>query len=77
VLTPETDLDGAIKLAEKIRAVIEEARVEINGDSLNVTVSLGVAEWDQSMKAISLVEKADHALYESKKNGRNRVSVER
>ena len=59
------------ELAEVIRADVERLRFEV-GD-LKVTISLGVAEAGQDRHDVSLVKRADAALYRAKKGGRNRV----
>ena len=72
VLLPGTDRAGATILAERIRQAI----AEVVWDKRAVTVSVGVASVSlASVSAAELVEHADHALYESKSCGRNRVSV--
>ncbi|HLC18987.1 MAG TPA: diguanylate cyclase [Thermodesulfobacteriota bacterium] len=70
VLLPETSLESAGLVAERIRKAVEE-------DS-PVTVSLGVASFCDGMeKGEELLEEADKALYRAKHNGRNRVEVAR
>ncbi len=75
VLVPETDLNGAFRLAERIRAGIAAAGVpDPRGQALRVTASLGVATLGVSgSDADTLLLAADNALYEAKGNGRNRV----
>ncbi len=78
VLLPETSLQGAAALAEKIRQAISKVsirRVDRNEYVGNVTLSVGVADTQGGDTLESLVERADAALYAAKRGGRNRVSV--
>ncbi|ACS80153.1 diguanylate cyclase [Maridesulfovibrio salexigens] len=74
---PETDLKGAMLLAERLRVVLEEASVELpDGGIVDFTVSLGVAVLDRSITDVDvLLKHADLALYAAKENGRNRVEA--
>ncbi len=72
VLCAETRVVDAGRLAERIRAAIDWNDYPQAG---RVTASLGVAEISQGMSIDSLVSSADAALYESKANGRNMVTV--
>lgn len=75
VILPETDMDGAIDLAERLRLAIREASVPLpSGGSVQFTVSIGVAllsENDNGLEA--LLRRADSGLYKAKHAGRNRV----
>lgn len=79
VLLPFTDLDAAKAVAERVRAGVEELNVKFEEEekslNLKVTVSIGVAQYSQGSKPEELYIKADDALYEAKRNGRNRVEV--
>jgi two-component system cell cycle response regulator len=76
ILAPETDLLGATKLAERLRADLEAARIELpDGGELAVTASLGVAVKAELERPEQLVAAADEALYEAKRAGKNRVVV--
>jgi diguanylate cyclase (GGDEF)-like protein len=66
----ETAAEGAMVLAERIRASVEAATFP--GD-LKLTISIGVAATDDESRFTSLMERADEALYEAKEGGRNRV----
>ena len=70
VLLPETDMDGAKKLAERIRAEIEMHEFTTAGHQ---TASFGVALLTDSHS--TLIKHADEALYKAKENGRNIVVV--
>ena len=72
VLAPETDLDGAVALAEDLREAVGAGPVEAAGTAIPVTVSAGVAMWADETEA-EIVGRADAALYEAKAQGRNRV----
>ena len=79
VLLPFTDLEAARQVAERVRSKVEAriVPVVINGkeNNLNVTVSIGVAQYSKGSIPEELYIKADDALYEAKRNGRNRVEV--
>lgn len=70
LLLEETDLAGAIVVAEAIRARIETA--EIIADQ-TVTVSIGASQYEPEMSADAWMKAADTALYRAKNSGRNRV----
>ncbi len=78
VILPNTDRDHAFLLAEKIRSSIDNAQIDHKGSSKgNVTASLGVATvtCPTQLSIDSFIEMADQALYKSKQNGRNMVSI--
>jgi diguanylate cyclase (GGDEF)-like protein len=69
VLLPDTDQGSAMVVAERIRAAIAGAQWKLRA----VTVSIGVAVTTRADDTPSLVERADQALYEAKRQGRNCV----
>ncbi len=77
IILPETPNIAALKLAEKIRATVEEEKF-LNGNSQplgKLTVSVGVATFpDESQSPEDLIQRADEQLYNAKSKGRNRVS---
>jgi hypothetical protein len=75
VLVPETGLDGAVLLAERLRSQLATERVELpDGRLLEVTASFGAAAKGSLARPEELVAAADEALYEAKRNGKNRVA---
>ncbi len=78
VILPETSLEDAVMVAERLRKKIEtyDFPGPNQGQTLKVTVSLGVSTFPIHAKGeTELVKAADAALYYSKEHGRNRVSV--
>ncbi len=72
ILLPATKIDNAKKIAEKIRAYIEESYIE---DIIKITVSIGVTEVGKGDILSSTIDRADKALYLGKNSGRNSVIV--
>lgn len=71
---PETQLEGAAALAERVRALVEQKNFHFAGLDVPVTVSAGVASLTSSIAGwAELVEAADKKMYEAKTSGRNRV----
>jgi len=76
VLAPETDLVGATKLADRLRADLEAAAIALpDGSEVSVTASFGVAVKGGLDRPEQLVAAADEALYEAKRAGKNRVAA--
>lgn len=73
LILPGVDIEGGCIAAERIRKAIESVELDKIG---RITASLGVATYpDQSDDIQELLELTDQAMYESKRNGRNRVSI--
>ena len=81
IILPQTNLKEASFVAQRLRKVIEEAKMDIkdasteNVNFLKVTVSIGVCAFTPEMNTEKLVQETDKALYEAKTTGRNRVIV--
>jgi len=78
ILLPDTPLKGASSLAETIRMTIQNGRIkqsDVDKSLAQVTVSLGVASYHPGESATDFIARADSALYVSKGQGRNRVSI--
>jgi len=73
ILTPGVNAASAAQFAERLRRKIAEQPFSRNGISLSVTCSFGVADAPLSVEGV--LEQADQALYRSKSEGRNRVTV--
>lgn len=74
LLLPETPLDKAMVVAERIRLVWEASPVNLDGKLIRSTMSIGVAEAVPSDQNIEdLLRRADRMLYRAKERGRNRV----
>jgi len=75
VVLPESTLQAAAQVAERIRSIVEKHAFQFEGRSFNITVSLGVAatSGDNSLTPTELIRQADNNLYTAKHSGRNRV----
>ena len=74
-LLPETDLEGARVVAERFRRQIEKMTVRYADFTIKITITLGVAKFDERLGADRSIQMADKALYQGKEGGRNRVIV--
>ena len=74
-LLPKADQKSAIKVAERIRKLVETSSVEYDKDeNINVTVAIGLSEYRSADNEITdVMKRADDRLYIAKNNGRNRV----
>jgi diguanylate cyclase (GGDEF)-like protein len=75
VLLAGSKADDASNIAEGIRSAIEAARFKFDNNEYSTTISIGVAEYDGESTKDELIGKADSALYQAKRQGKNRVCV--
>jgi diguanylate cyclase (GGDEF)-like protein len=75
VILPRATLASALPRAEAIRAAIATAEVDWRGERLRLTTSIGVAQFKPDERTHELVARADAALYQAKRDGRNRVAA--
>jgi len=76
IILPGSNASNAKIFAERLRKAIEAHQVNFNQQSLRFTISLGIAELDESIaNHKAWIECADTALYESKEKGRNRSTI--
>jgi diguanylate cyclase (GGDEF)-like protein len=73
LLLPETDLEGGIMLAEKIRRQIEKEVQIFNSQIIKITLSQGVSAVDKDQDIKGCIKQADLMLYTAKEQGRNKV----
>ncbi len=74
VVLPDTDLEGATVVAERIRKSAEQKLIKAYDNSLHITLSIGVTIYPSDGKLMEeLMDKADWALYRAKSQGRNCV----
>lgn len=76
VICPDTPLDSAMKCAERVRHLLEQASLALGGTKIPMSVSIGVAARDDSMADVdALIKQADLGAYKAKELGRNRVAA--
>lgn len=76
VLLPETDVDEALQVAERLRKAVAATVIINHRQHVSVTISLGLAQLERNCKSVGiLVDRADKALYAAKHKGRNRICV--
>lgn len=74
VILPNTDLESAMNVAERIRSKIEGHKFRLNGNSVRLTVSTGVSTYGLHGTTVGdLIKATDVSLYKAKREGKNRV----
>ncbi|MFN8413569.1 MAG: sensor domain-containing diguanylate cyclase [Anaerolineales bacterium] len=74
LLLPETTITSAQDIAERLRSIVEETSFVVEGQTIRITISLGVAGSESvGQNFESLLKETDHLLYQAKQSGRNRV----
>jgi len=78
VLLPYTHIEEAKIVGERLRKAVESTPIDINDEgadvkSISVTISMGLAEFNDAESGEELFERADKALYKAKESGRNMV----
>jgi two-component system cell cycle response regulator len=75
IVLPETNLEGAAAVAERLRVMVEKHPFQYEGKPYRLTISIGVAATDGSrpLSPSDLLNEADQKLFEAKHQGRNRV----
>jgi diguanylate cyclase (GGDEF)-like protein len=80
VILPETDVDGACIVAERLRKAISNLEISVEGDLIHITASFGVTGFDRpspdkDFTMETMIREVDELLYASKREGRNRVTA--
>jgi diguanylate cyclase (GGDEF)-like protein len=78
VILPETNTEQASLISERIMEKVRNCAFIIDEKTMkniDVTLSIGIVEWQDDMKAEQFYKKVDDVLYVSKRNGRNRITA--
>jgi diguanylate cyclase (GGDEF)-like protein/PAS domain S-box-containing protein len=75
VLILDINMDGIKVVAEKIRGLIEQAKIQDADRNLGVTISIGASVNHPDDTVESIIQRTDELMYQSKQHGRNRVTV--
>lgn len=76
LIMPETDLDGAVTVAEKLRGTVASSQFRFKETPVPVTMSCGIGAFRGDDSIEDVFERADRALYRAKNEGRNRCCIE-
>ena len=79
IALPNTNIDIALNVSEKLRKTTEEFSISINDNlHVSITISIGISFYNGSgsYNIDQIIKNADNALYRSKQNGRNQVSAD-
>ena len=77
-LLPETDAEGAVIIAERLRKIVSQSIFVYNEQKISFTASIGIAQYRSGEVTVEgPLSRADSAVYDAKKAGRNRISVYR
>ena len=75
LVLPDTGAEVGARIAERLRLAIEALSTDVDGQVIRVTASFGVAQRAAQESQLEVLERADAALFSSKKDGRNRVTM--
>jgi len=75
IVCPHAGMDEATEIAERVRRSVEQTPLATRAGEIRITISAGVAGYQQEQPIETLIKDADQAMYEAKNSGRNRVCV--
>ncbi len=75
ILLPGVEITDAIRIADRLRTLIENRTIRYEDHNIHITASFGVTEAKSGDTVNSIIERADKALYIAKRNGKNKVEV--
>lgn len=76
IILPKINLSSSWSVAERLRSIIAQAELrDATGNVFSITVSLGLAGWEQKDDANSLIARVEEAVHKAKKKGRDRVQI--
>lgn len=73
IVLPETEIDDACSLAERIRANTAGAAIDVNGKPIKTTISIGVTQYRRGEDLDQLISRAEAAIHDAKDKGRDCV----
>ena len=76
ILLPETTIDGALAVAQKIHESVAMTEFKAYKPGIRITISIGLSEYKPGQALLECVSRAEHALQKAKKAGRNRYIAE-
>lgn len=75
IILPETDLQGVLRLAKRIRRRVERLQTVVSKQLISMTISLGITVLQETDDDKTLFTRADEALYKAKREGRNCIRI--
>jgi len=75
IILPDTDEINAIMALDRVKMNVAKKPIRVGREYLYITVSIGVKEISYNEHPLSSIDKADKALYQAKKNGKNKIEV--
>lgn len=75
ILLPEASDQEAVKIAERLRLKFADLDIQVEGDQLAISVSMGVASIEKCIDLDDLISRVENSIYQAKHMGRNRVVV--
>ncbi|GFE60507.1 GGDEF domain-containing protein [Geobacter sp. AOG2] len=76
ILLPETTIEGALAVAQKIHESVAMTEFKAHKPGIRTTISIGLSEYNPGQALFECISKADHALRQAKKTGKNRYIAE-
>jgi diguanylate cyclase (GGDEF)-like protein len=73
IVCPHTGMEEATEIAERVRRSVEQTPLATRAGEIRITISAGVAGYQQGQPVETLIKDADQAMYDAKNSGRNRV----
>lgn len=74
-ILPQTSAKNAAIIAEKIRLCVERHQIKYQDNNINVTISIGIAQFEDASNIDEVINNADKSLYLAKESGRNQIQL--
>ena len=75
VLLPMVSEEQVLQIAENIRSSVQKTKFNENNFTFSVTISIGIAKYNNNTTSNDVISLADKALYEAKQTGRNKIII--